>query len=302
MIERNEKGRQIRRYFLEMERVAQTQSVQGKLPAPKQKAIPPAEDSPEVVAAIETRAMAMSLRHYEHNKAQLREAVKKFGQGKVNEDLLHLIQTIELPDSKLVIVHRNTLWRLTARLATALDAVHTLEQETGMSWYGRDDDAPAPRLGATATDQNRQSVLEAVMRFGQEGLKEAYLQNYCRPFKKLPKDKRDELVNQLIDDGDLVRVSVKMPSGQIAKRLVFGKFVKGGSMSEMALTLQGGKHIYLLAVFNRLILKGFFKCVRQALDALLNAFEAIKTFKIKWLLQGLGVRQEFTSFRDIIEK
>ena len=148
MIERNEKGRQIRRYFLEMERIAQAQPIQGKLPAPKQKALPPAEDSPEVVAAIEARAMAMSLRHYEHNKAQLRDAVKRWGYGLKGQQLVELVQTIDQKDTRLFLIHRDELWKLTSSVASmtimhrlALDNVHELEARTGTEWYGRPDNS-----------------------------------------------------------------------------------------------------------------------------------------------------------------
>lgn len=107
--------------------------------------LPAGQFTREVEVAIERRAHTLSLRQYDKIKEQLREAIQKWGKDLAGQKLVEFIQTIDLPDSQLVIVHRDTLWRLTARLSTleavqrqALEAVHALEQETRMPWYGRD--------------------------------------------------------------------------------------------------------------------------------------------------------------------
>jgi len=98
----------------------------------------------EVEAAIERRAQELSLRQYEHIKKQLREAIRKFGGDLTGQKLVEFIQHIDLPDSKLVVVHRDELWKLTSSLATlgiiqqqSLEAIHEIESSTGMEWYGR---------------------------------------------------------------------------------------------------------------------------------------------------------------------
>lgn len=115
------------------------------LPTQEPAKLPSTDDlPPDVLAAIDHRAMAMSIRHYDKYKQELREAIKKWAQHLTGQMLVEFVKTIEMKDSQLVIVHSDTLWRLSTRLSTlevvqreALDAVHTLEQETGRSWYGR---------------------------------------------------------------------------------------------------------------------------------------------------------------------
>jgi len=100
----------------------------------------------EVEAALERRAQELSLRQYEYIKQQLRTAIKKFGSDLNGKKLVEFIQYIDLPDSKLVIVHRDELWKLTSSVASmalihrlAMDNVHELEARTGAEWYGRPD-------------------------------------------------------------------------------------------------------------------------------------------------------------------
>jgi len=115
------------------------------LPTQEPAKLPPADDlPPDVLAVIDHRAMAMSIRHYDKYRQELRKAIKSWGQHLTGQMLVEFVKTIEMKDSQLVIVHSDTLWRLSTRLSTlevvqreALDAVHTLEQETGRSWYGR---------------------------------------------------------------------------------------------------------------------------------------------------------------------
>jgi hypothetical protein len=107
---------------------------------------PPADPfTKEVHSAINRRAHALSLRHYDWIKEQLREAIRKWGKDLEGQKLLELIQTIDLPDSQLVIVHRNDLWALTYLLGSldelrdkAMAALHKIEADTGMMWHNRE--------------------------------------------------------------------------------------------------------------------------------------------------------------------
>jgi hypothetical protein len=111
------------------ERVAQA------LPAPS------VEFPPEVLAAIESRAQALSLRQYEHIKKQIVKAVGQHGDKSPDTAaLVDFINRLGLPDSQLVIVHRDTLWRVTTHFASlqkAFSAVDVLEKETGLDWYSK---------------------------------------------------------------------------------------------------------------------------------------------------------------------
>lgn len=107
--------------------------------------LPAGQFTQEVEAAIERRAHTLSLRQYEYIKKQLREAIKKFAGDLTGKKLVEFIDYIDLPDSKLVIVNRDTVWQLTSCLAyldiaqkKALSSINALENETGMPWYGRD--------------------------------------------------------------------------------------------------------------------------------------------------------------------
>lgn len=118
---------------------------QAKPTEATQPILPAGQFTQEVEAAIERRAHTLSLRQYEKIKEQLREAIRKWGKDLEGQKLVEFIQHIDLPDSKLVIVHRDTVWQLTSCLAyldiaqrKAFDSIHALEQETGMPWYGRD--------------------------------------------------------------------------------------------------------------------------------------------------------------------
>lgn len=106
---------------------------------------PAAEFPPEVLAAVERRAQLLSLRQYEHIKKQIWKTIDEHNDK--HDDTAALVAFIDhmgLPDSQVVIVHRNTLWRLTSRLSglesiqqQAMTAIHALEDETGVNWYGR---------------------------------------------------------------------------------------------------------------------------------------------------------------------
>lgn len=98
-------------------------------------------DNKVIKAAIKQRARKLSERHAKHVKAQLREAVAKYGANQTEAQLLDLVQCIDLPESFFVTVPRDVLWQLTQRLST-LDtlrqqvngAIEQLENETGMKW------------------------------------------------------------------------------------------------------------------------------------------------------------------------
>jgi Rha family phage regulatory protein len=99
---------------------------------------------PEVIAAIDARAMAMSIRHYDKYKSELRKAIQSWAQHLTGDCLVNFVKTIDMKDSHLVIVHRDELWKLTSSLATlgiiqqqSLEAIHDIEASIGQEWYGR---------------------------------------------------------------------------------------------------------------------------------------------------------------------
>jgi hypothetical protein len=112
---------------------------------------PPAPGlSREVRAFVNRRAHALSLAHYDRLREDLLAAVEKYGVGRSEAELLALAASIELPDSHLVLVHRNDLWQVTQRLArmgrlfaSAMLMLHNLEVNTGRQWYARDDPGAA---------------------------------------------------------------------------------------------------------------------------------------------------------------
>jgi len=97
--------------------------------------------APDVRSAIEYRTQVLTMRQYEHIKAQVQAYARRVApMASQNQPLAELIKGCELPDSKLVFVRRDDLWRMTqqvAQIASVMDAVHKLEESTGMEWYGR---------------------------------------------------------------------------------------------------------------------------------------------------------------------
>ncbi len=71
-----------------------------------------------------------------------------------------------------------------------------------------------------------QLVLEVIMRHGTQGIAPGQIYKYCRPFKALSKEKRDEILNQLIDDDDIKIMKIEQISGNTAKKAIYSKYVK----------------------------------------------------------------------------
>lgn len=101
--------------------------------------------TPEVRSAINRRAHALSLRHYDRLREDLLEAVRRHAERFPEDcDLVRFAEQVDTHDSSLTVVRSEDLLRLTTRLsllepiyADAMAAIHALEQATGRQWYGR---------------------------------------------------------------------------------------------------------------------------------------------------------------------
>jgi len=72
----------------------------------------------------------------------------------------------------------------------------------------------------------RQKVIEVIMNRGAEGITHSDIPKYCRPFAALSKEKRDELLHRLEEDGEAKTVKIKLSSGQSPSRVVYSKFIE----------------------------------------------------------------------------
>jgi hypothetical protein len=103
---------------------------------------------PDVMAAIERKAQALTLESYERTKEELLDTLKRYEyKGGSIKSLITYIEEIGWMNKDLIVVHRDTLYTLTSRLASlgtlfeyTKKAVHDLEKSTGMKWYGRGSD------------------------------------------------------------------------------------------------------------------------------------------------------------------
>ncbi|MBK1655490.1 phage antirepressor N-terminal domain-containing protein [Allochromatium vinosum] len=118
----------------------------GAVITPERDPIPP-----EIHAAIERRAYTLSLSHYTGLRDDLMAAVRHQAE-RYPHDVQRLEQYVEqagTPESDLVVVHRDDLWRLTSGIACAellqrrlMADLQALEAATGRLWYGRESEAP----------------------------------------------------------------------------------------------------------------------------------------------------------------
>lgn len=69
-----------------------------------------------------------------------------------------------------------------------------------------------------------QLVLEVIMRHGAQGIAPGQIYKYCRPFKALSKERREEILNQLVDDDDIKIMRVESISGNAAKKAIYSKY------------------------------------------------------------------------------
>jgi hypothetical protein len=93
------------------------------------------------------------------------------------------------------------------------------------------------KLKVVASDDGKMEVgqkIEAVLLNKKaQGLKRCHLVNYCRPYERLSKEKRDEIIDRLVDDG-LIKLDVEVidkKTGHKEKHIVHSRFVKQTNFS-----------------------------------------------------------------------
>ncbi|RLJ20863.1 hypothetical protein DJ031_04525 [bacterium endosymbiont of Escarpia laminata] len=145
MLEHNDKGDQVRRYFIDCERQLHERHEQEAA-----KALPAPADvlTRDLRAAINRKAHALSLRGYDAIRAKLETWVKMWAKSGSEAHALEKLETFDGQAGEMVFVNAETLWSITAGLAAAkamhdhdIAMVRVLENETGRNWYGRPEEA-----------------------------------------------------------------------------------------------------------------------------------------------------------------
>jgi phage anti-repressor protein len=135
MVENNDQGRHIRRYFIACER--QAHATPAQLPAPSD-SLPPA-----VQEAIRRKVLELSVQSAD----TLRHRLEKLARARLTEgataDVLAWLAQIDGPNAEVVLVSAGELYAVTSMAMAAhvaaefaKEAVENLERSTGRAWAG----------------------------------------------------------------------------------------------------------------------------------------------------------------------
>lgn len=127
---------------------------------------------------------------------------------------------------------RKNMRRLMSILAAFDNPLHPVATRSIMQWSADYVAANLARLievlNVVVSDDGKadigQLVLDAIIKHGPIGIQPWNLVNYCRPYKALSKEKRQELIDKMLDDKDIVTIKFKEISGKESGRLVYSKF------------------------------------------------------------------------------
>jgi hypothetical protein len=75
-----------------------------------------------------------------------------------------------------------------------------------------------------------QKVLGVIFNRGSDGIQQGQIQKYCRAYKSLSKEKRDEVIAQLLEDKNIDRVTVKTVANRTSVVLIHQKYLKAKSV------------------------------------------------------------------------
>lgn len=144
MVERTEKGREARRYFIDCE----TKLIEKlKLEHEQQTmALPVPADvlTKKLRTAINRKAQALSMQGYESIRTRLTDWVRAWAEGGGEDYALNNLEKHTSQAGEMVFVNAETLWKVTAgirgvqiMLEGSVEHIRNLEKETGRKWYGR---------------------------------------------------------------------------------------------------------------------------------------------------------------------
>jgi len=146
MVERTERGREARRYFIECEKQLTEKKVQPRLSgeASQRALLPEPGLSPELRSAINRKAHALSLQGYDSIRSRLTKWVEQWNRERGEQQARAMLEDYNGKAGEMVFVNAEALWRICAGIGInhvgaehSMDMVRELEEETGRVWQNR---------------------------------------------------------------------------------------------------------------------------------------------------------------------
>ena len=144
MLENNDKGDEIRRYFIDCEnKLIEKLKLENKQ---QTMALPVPADvlTKKLRTAINRKAQALSMQGYESIRTRLTDWVRAWAEGGGEDYALNNLEKHTSQAGEMVFVNAETLWKVTANIRGlqimtegAVEHIRNLEKETGRKWYGR---------------------------------------------------------------------------------------------------------------------------------------------------------------------
>lgn len=146
MVERTERGREARRYFIDCEKQLIEKKAQPRLSdQTSQRALLPEPDlSTELRSAINRKAHALSLQGYDTIRNRLTKWVEQWNRDGGERQAMQKLNDYNGKAGEMVFINAEALWNICAGIGInhvgaehAMAMVRQLEEETGQKWQNR---------------------------------------------------------------------------------------------------------------------------------------------------------------------